>query len=114
MRRVLRYLSVVVSVSGSLAPTVAGAAVPCRLSDSDVQALALSPSHVTPASFLAFPSTGQKGVCNTRAAVKQLDLQKDVVTDATLKITMAYSAKYMSPAENDRMVDAVNDYWAKL
>jgi hypothetical protein len=114
MKQILWYSLAIAAVSSSLSATGAGATAPCTLSDSDVQALALSPSHVTAAGFLTLAPEAQKWVCNTRAAIRQLDLQNGVVTDATLKITMAYSTKYMSPAENDRMVDASNVWFAKL
>ena len=114
MKHALQSVFLLAAVCCSFNATRAMAAPPCTLSDSDIQALALSPSHLTAAGYLALAPTTQKSVCNTRAAITQLDLQKGIVTDATLKITMAYSAKYMSPAENDRMVDASNDYLAKI
>lgn len=111
MKRVVVYSLAVVAVSCSIATGV-GAAAPCTLSDSDLQALALSPSHLTAAGLLALAPAAQKSVCNTRAAIMQLDLQKGVITDATLKTMTGRSVKYMSPAENERLNHALNAWIA--
>jgi hypothetical protein len=104
----------VLIILASLALTLtATQAQECVLSDTDVTSLAASPSHLTSDMFLALKPAGQKAVCTTRAAVKQLDAQNGVMIDSTIKITMSYSAKYLSPSENDRIVGAGNDWFEK-
>jgi hypothetical protein len=92
----------------SFAAAAALAAPDCVLSNSDVQALALSPSHFTAEQFASASADEQKRVCRTRAAVKQFDADGGVLKPETVKVTMAYSTKYLSPAENDKIVDASN------
>ncbi len=48
-------------------------------------------------------------VCDTRIFIKQIDAQNGIMTKME-----KYSTKYLSPAENDRMVDASNAYLAKI
>jgi hypothetical protein len=76
----------------------------CTPSVSDFQALALSPSRLTPEEFAALTLAQQQSVCNTRAFGKQVDLQKGVITKSR-----KYSPKYLSPDENDRVSGAVDD-----
>jgi hypothetical protein len=85
------------------------AAQTCAPQASDYQALALSPSQLTPAAFAALTPAQQKTVCSTRAFTKQVEAQKGVIDKMGV-----YSTKYLSPAENDRIVDASNDYLARL
>jgi hypothetical protein len=93
----------------SAAKLAAAADQACTPSDSDFSALAASPSRLTPSAYSALAPAQQKSVCDTRAFLRQVDAQKGVVT----KIG-SYSTKYLSPAENDRIVDATNDYLARL
>jgi hypothetical protein len=98
------------------AAVVCGLSVPatadpaCSLSEGDTRALAVSPSHLTPDGFGALTPPQQESVCKTRAAIKQLGAQKDALLDATIKVTMSYSTKYLSPAEKTR-IDTASDAW---
>jgi hypothetical protein len=76
---------------------------------SDFQALALAPSKLTKEAFAALTPAQQKMVCSTRAFVKQIDAQKGVMDKMKL-----YSTKYLSPAENDLVVAASDDYLARI
>jgi hypothetical protein len=75
------------------------------LSDSDIKALAESPSHLTAAQFSALTPKQQGFVCDSRAFVKRVDDQKGVINAIG-----NYGTRYLSPAENDRIVDATNQY----
>ncbi len=90
-------------------PDESGAAPTCTPSPSDYQALALSPSKLMPGAFSALTLAQQKMVCSTRAFNQQVALQKGVMDK--MKI---YSTKYLSPAENDRMDAASNDFMQRL
>ncbi len=81
----------------------------CDLSDSDFKALSASPSHLTRSEFSALETKQQEMVCDTRIFIKQIDAQNGVMTKME-----KYSTKYLSPAENDRMVDASNAYLEKI
>jgi hypothetical protein len=81
----------------------------CTLSDNDVKALVASPSHLTQSEFSTLPPERQELVCSTRAFIKQIDAQKGV-----MKKMEKYSTKYLSSAENDRMIDASNALLAKI
>ncbi len=85
------------------------AAEACTPSTSDFDALAASPSHLTPGEFSALSPERQELVCSTRAFIKQIDAQKGVMN----KIE-TYSMKYLSPAENDRIVQATNEHLFRL
>jgi hypothetical protein len=93
----------------ALAALISTAAQACTPSDSDFKALATSPSRLTPSEFSTLTPAQQESVCVTRAYIEQVDAQKGVIN----KIG-AYSTKYLSPAENDRIVDAVNAHLERL
>ena len=48
-------------------------------------------------------------VCSTRVFIKKIDAQRGVMTQME-----KYSTKYLSPAENDRMVDASDKFLAAI
>jgi Sel1 repeat len=81
----------------------------CTPSDADFAALAASPSRLTPSAYAALAPAQQKSVCDTRAFLREVDAQKGVIDDMG-----RYSTKYLSPAENDRVVDAVNHHLARI
>ncbi len=81
----------------------------CTPSPSDFAALAASPSHLTPQAFSPLTPAQKKSVCGTRAFMKLVDEQKGVMNEMGL-----YSTKYLSPAENNRMVDASTDFLARI
>src|SRR5260370_35240543 len=93
----------------ALAALISTAARAWTPSDGDFKALATSPSRLTGSEFSALTPAQQESVCVTRAYIKQVDAQKGVIN----KIG-AYSTKYLSPAENDRIVDAVNAHLERL
>lgn len=81
----------------------------CTPTDSDFKSLAASPSKLTASGFSALTPAQKKSVCSTRAFIKELDAQGGVFN------TMgSYSTKYLSSAENDRIVDASNDYLDRI
>lgn len=93
--------------SSAGAPTTT--AQTCTPTESDFTSLAASPSKLTSGGFSALTPAQQKSVCSTRAFIKEVDAQGGVFN------TMgSYSTKYLSSAENDRIVDASNDYLARL
>lgn len=81
----------------------------CTPPDSDFQALALSPSKLSPEGFSALAPAQQKLVCGTRQFNKQIAAQKGIMDKMK-----RYSPKYLSPAENDRIVDAGDEYLARI
>jgi hypothetical protein len=95
--------------AASTAKLISPAAQACTPSGSDFKALAASPSRLTPSAYSTLTPAQQKSVCDTRAFLKEVDAQKGAIN----KIG-SYSTKYLSPAENDRIVDASNDYLARL
>ena len=84
------------------------AAQACTPSESDFQSLAASPSQLTPSAFSALPPLSQNAVCVTRAFLKEVDDQKGVITDVK-----GYSAKYLTPAEHQRIEDASEVFMEK-
>jgi hypothetical protein len=81
----------------------------CSLSADDIEALAASPSHLTPSDFSAAPPQQQEMVCSTRAFIKKIDAQKGNMTEME-----KYSTKYLTPAENHRMIAASDKYLDKI
>jgi hypothetical protein len=71
----------------------------CNLSDGDIAALAVSASKLTPKGFSALSPDDQNTVCLTRAFIKKLDAQNDVLSEAAV-----YSNDYLSPDELQRTV----------
>lgn len=88
---------------------ISTAAQACTPSDDDFKALATSPSRLTASDFSTLTPAQQESVCITRAYIKQVDAKKGVIN----KIG-AYSTKYLSPAENDRIVAATNAHLERL
>ncbi len=88
---------------------ISTAAQACRLSDSDLDALAASPSHLTSGEFSSLSPERQELVCSTRAFIKKIDAQKGVMNEIE-----KYSTKYLSPTENDRIVKATNEHLFRL
>jgi hypothetical protein len=81
----------------------------CTPTESDFASLAASPSKLTSSGFSALTPAQQKSVCSTRAFIKEVDAQGGVFN------TMgSYSTKYLSSAENDRIVEASNDYLERI
>lgn len=81
----------------------------CNLSDNDFKALAASPSHLTPSQFSALAPKQQEMVCTTRAFIQKIDAQKGVMNKDE-----EYYIKYLSPAENERIVKATNEHLYRL
>jgi heme oxygenase len=92
-------LILVTALAGMLS-TVAEA---CTLSESDFTALAASPSHLTKSEFDALTPTMQRVVCSTRTYIAHVDAQKGVLKDVE-----SYSRKWLTSAENARIVAAGN------
>jgi hypothetical protein len=92
----------------------AAAASECTLSPSDLGALALSPSKLTAEEFFAAPVPQQRTVCKTRRAVEELDAHNGVIDASTSDTILAYSTKYLSPAEYDRISEASDNYLAQI
>jgi hypothetical protein len=88
---------------------VSTAAQACAPSDSDYKALAESPSHLTPAMFAALTPDQQNRVCETRVFMAKIDANNGVMTEMD-----DYSIKYLSPAENGRMITASNNFTNSL
>jgi hypothetical protein len=93
----------------AMAMIVSTAAQACTLSDGDFKSLAASPSHLTPDDFSTLAPEQQAMVCSTRVFIKKIDAQRGVMTQME-----KYSTKYLSPAENDRMVDASDKFLAAI
>ena len=93
----------------ALALTFSTACQACNLSDNDFKALAASPSLLTPSKFSALAPKQQEMVCSTRAFIKKIDAQKGVMDKDE-----EYYIKYLSPAENDRIVRATNEHLYRL
>ena len=93
----------------ALAAMLSTAAQACTPSDDDFKSLAASPSRITPSEFSTLPPERQEMVCSTRSFIKQIDSQKGVMTKME-----KYSPKYLSPAENDRMIDASNKFLDRI
>ena len=93
----------------ALALLISTAAQACTPSEGDFQALAASPSHLTPSGFSALAPVNQNSVCLTRAFIKQVDDQKGVIT-----VVKGYAAEYLSPAELKRIQDASDDLVVKI
>ncbi|HXT01592.1 MAG TPA: hypothetical protein VN915_13025 [Elusimicrobiota bacterium] len=89
------------------AATAARAA--CTPTAEDYQSLAESPSHLTQDKWANLSAAQQKSVCDSRAFIKLVDDQGGQID----KIG-SYSIKYLSPAENDRIVDATNQYLYRI
>lgn len=81
----------------------------CNLSDNDVKALAGSPSHLTRSEFNALTPARMKAVCDTRTFIAHVDAQKGVITDIE-----PYSTKWLTDAENARVVAATNALVEKM
>lgn len=81
----------------------------CTPSAGDFKVLVASPSHLTPDAFSSLTPAQKKMVCDTRDFIKLVDAQKGVMNEMG-----HYSTKYLSPAENDRMVGASNDYFSRI
>lgn len=64
----------------------------CVLSDSDINSLAASPSHLTQSEFDALTSARQNAVCSTRAFIAHVDAQKGIIKDIE-----PYSSKWLTP-----------------
>ena len=92
----------------ALSVLISTAAQACTPTESDFQALAASPSQLTPSGFSALTPVYQNSVCNTRAFIKQVDDQKGVITDIK-----GYSSKYLTPAEKQRVEKATEDLTVK-
>lgn len=92
-----------------VASTLSVAAQACALSDDDLKALAAAPSHLTASEFSNLSPDRQQLVCSTRAFIKKIDAQKGVMNEME-----KYSPKYLSPAENHRMVVASDKYLDKI
>jgi hypothetical protein len=88
---------------------VSTAAQACAPSENDYKALAESPSHLTPAMFSALTPDQQNRVCETRAFMAKVDANNGVMTEMD-----DYSIKYLSPAENQRMIAASNIFTRAL
>jgi hypothetical protein len=84
---------------------VSTAAEACAPSKDDYKALAESPSHLTPAMFSALTPDQQNRVCETRVFMAKIDANHGVMTHMD-----DYSIKYLSPAENQRMITATNNF----
>ncbi len=97
----------------ALAVMLSTAAQACMPSADDFKSLAASPSHLTPDGFSALTPAEQEWVCNSRTAIKRLDMQKGLMIDSTIKITNTYRAKYLTSAERKRIVDAGNNWFNK-
>jgi hypothetical protein len=80
----------------------------CNLSADDLKALAESPSHLTSAEFSALSPERREFICSTRATIKKIDAQKGVMNKSDMELK--WNAKYLRPAENDRIVQATNEY----
>jgi len=81
----------------------------CTPTGSDYEALALSPSRLTPEGFLALEPARQKLVCSTRAFSKQVEMQGGFIDKME-----RYSPKYLGPSENSLIVAASDDYLQRL
>ena len=81
----------------------------CVLSDNDIRSLAASPSHLTQSEFNALTPARQNAVCSTRAFIAHVDAQKGVITDIE-----PYSEKWLTSAENARIVAASNAFAEKM
>lgn len=92
----------------ALAVLISTAAQACTPSEGDFQALAESPSHLTPSGFSALTPVYQNAVCLTRAFINYVDAQKGVITEVK-----AYSARYLTPAEKLRVEKATEDLTVK-
>lgn len=77
------------------------AAQACNRSRVDFEALAASPSQLTPDAFAALTPEQRKSVCLTRAYIHQVVAEKGVI----MKV-MGYNRKYLSPSENEQIVAA--------
>lgn len=77
----------------------------CSASDLDFNALAGSPSQLTPAKFTAMTPAQKKSVCDTRAFIKKVDAQGGVINGID-----NYSTKYLTSDENGRINDATTQY----
>src|SRR5258708_27518388 len=96
-------------VVSALVAMISTTAQACNPSDSDFKALAASPSRLTPGEFSGLPPERQELVCSTRVFIRQIDAQKGIMNEME-----KYSPKYLSPAENDRMIDASNAFLTKI
>src|SRR5579859_735045 len=96
-------------VVAALAGMVSTTAQACTLSEGDFKALALSPSRIAPSEFPHLQANQQKSICDTRAFIAHIDAQNGVI-----KKIEPYSTKYLSPAENNRVVAASNAFLEDL
>jgi hypothetical protein len=96
-------------VVAALAGMVSTAAQACTLSDDDFKALAVSPSHIAPSEFPHLQASQQKSICDTRTFIAHIDAQNGVIKEIE-----PYSTKYLSPAENKRVVAASNAFLENL
>jgi len=87
----------------ALAASIPTAVEACTLSEADLTSLAASPSHLTASEFAAAPPIQQKSVCSSRAFIAHVDAQKGVI-----KNIEGYNGKYLTAAENARIVAASN------
>lgn len=92
----------------ALSVLISTAAQACTPSESEFQALAESPSHLTPSGFSALTPVYQNSVCQTRAFIKRVDDQKGVITEIK-----GYSSKYLTPSEKLRVEKATEDLAVK-
>jgi len=96
-------------MAAALAGMASTAAQACTLSEDDFTALAASPSHVTPSEFPHLQASQQKSICETRLFIAHIDAQNGVIKEIE-----PYSIKYLSPAENKRVVAASNAFLDNL
>ena len=88
---------------------IATAAHACTPTAADYQALATSPSQLTAEKFSALTPASKKSVCDSRAFIQLVDSQGGRIDSIG-----SYSTKYLAPTENDRVVDATNDYLYRI
>ena len=93
----------------ALAVMLSTMAQACTLSESDFKALNASPSHLTQSEFDALTPARQKAVCDTRTFIAHVDAHKGVITDIE-----PYSTKWLTSAENARIVAASNALVEKM
>jgi hypothetical protein len=106
---ILRNTLLVSAACWSVSATCAIGAPQCALSGSDIQALAASPSQLTPKGFSALALDDQKSVCETRASIVKIDAHNGVMDAPD-----SYDSSYLSPAENHRMVVSTADFLHRI
>src|SRR4051812_17271503 len=89
--------------------TAATAAQACSPTAEDYKSLAESPSHLAREGFANLSAAQQKSVCDSRAFLKVVD-----GSGGQIDKIGSYSTKYLAPAENDRIVDATNQYLYRI